>query len=349
MLTRIRIENIQKHKSLTLNLDKVNVITGATDTGKTSVLRGLLWCLANNESGENLVNNDGATACSVTVTADGHEVERSWSKSKNAYRLDSKTFTTFRTSVPEPISKLLNITPLNIQERRDLPFMVYYKASECASQFSEMLDLDEIDSVITNINRAVKAKTECKDKAAGHKKTLEQSLQKYAKLDEALEAFSEIEELNAEISDLGSKIKRLTELFDRAKWALPVKSLALNPDIALTEFRIIEAMFSDYIKMHVEKCRLEALHAEIVSVYEAVANLAVANEAKRAFADVLAIAKELKALTERGRELEDLREQYARLSKFVRAEKMNYDNVHAKFVKNFPEVCPLCGGVDHEF
>ena len=349
MLTRIRINSIQKHKSLTLNLDKINVITGATDTGKTSVLRGLLWCLTNNESGENLVNNDGATACSVTVTADGHEIERSWSKSKNAYRLDDKTFTTFRTSVPEPIAKLLNITDLNVQERRDLPFMVYYKASECANQFSEMLDLEEIDSTIANINRAVKAKTEMFLSLRNTLTGLKACMQKYESIDDAVEAFERIEQLSKDIADSETTLNKLTSLCDSVQSAVKAKDSYINPTEAVEQLSSIETLFSEYVKANAECKRLEALYIGHTSACDDVVTLAKANEAKKAFSDIVTLARDLKAIVDRGHMLTDMIEQYKRMSKFVDAEKMNYDKVHSKFVQNFPEVCPLCGGTDHEF
>lgn len=157
MIKSVKFKNIQKHKDLTLNLsDGINVITGPSDHGKTTILRGLLWAMTNNNSGDKLINNDGAKDCSVTVTADDHAIERSWSKSSNAYSLDGHEFTAFRTDVPKEIKDLLNLDAINIQNRRDLPFMVYYKASECADQFAQMLDITEIDNTITNVNKVVK-------------------------------------------------------------------------------------------------------------------------------------------------------------------------------------------------
>ena len=157
MIKSVKFKNIQKHKDLTLNLsDGINVITGPSDHGKTTILRGLLWAMTNNNSGDKLINNDGAKDCSVTVTADAHAIERSWSKSSNAYSLDGHEFTAFRTDVPKEIKDLLNLDAINIQNRRDLPFMVYYKASECADQFAQMLDITEIDNTITNVNKSVK-------------------------------------------------------------------------------------------------------------------------------------------------------------------------------------------------
>ena len=179
MLTRMRIVNIQKHKDLELLLDKINVIVGATDSGKTSVLRALTWALTNDDAGENLINNQGAKSCCVEIDADCNVIKRSWSKSKNAYSLDDKEFTTFRTSVPSPIAELLRLDTINIQRRRDLPFMVYFKASDCANQFSEMMDLSEIDNIITNSNKSVKVHSDDVEQLKTKKAEIDKELAKY--------------------------------------------------------------------------------------------------------------------------------------------------------------------------
>ena len=46
MIHQVHFKNTQKHKDLTLNfIEGLNVITGSTDSGKTSLLRGLLFAL----------------------------------------------------------------------------------------------------------------------------------------------------------------------------------------------------------------------------------------------------------------------------------------------------------------
>ena len=120
----IELVNIQKHKHITLSLSGINVLIGETESGKTSILRGILWNILNNTSGEKLLNNDGAKACSVTITCGDDVVSRNWSKTENTYTLNGKKFSAIRTSVPDEVSKLYAVDSVNIQRRRDVPFMV---------------------------------------------------------------------------------------------------------------------------------------------------------------------------------------------------------------------------------
>lgn len=159
MITQLKLTNVQKHTDLTVNLSEgITVIYGETESGKTSAFRGLVWALTNNETGEVIVNNKAKPSrCEVEVTIDGHTITRKWGTKLNSYELDGEEYKSFKTNVPAPIAELVNLSPVAIQSRRDLPFMVYHKASENATQFSEMLDIMEIQRTITNANAQVKA------------------------------------------------------------------------------------------------------------------------------------------------------------------------------------------------
>ena len=160
MLSKITLKNIQAHEDLTLEFGPgLNVIHGSTDSGKTAVLRGLLWAAMNDGNGDKLLkNNNGAKECSVELTLDGHTIRRSWSKSANTYSMDGVNYSAFRTSVPAAIAEVVNMDTINVQRRRDVPFMVYWKATENAQQFSQMLDIDEIDrSIVLSTRTCEKA------------------------------------------------------------------------------------------------------------------------------------------------------------------------------------------------
>lgn len=347
MLTRIRLVNIQKHKNLTLNLDKINVITGATDTGKTSVFRGLLWGLTNNEAGDNLINNEGAKNCSVLINVDGHEVERSWTKSKNAYRLDDKEFTTFRTTVPTPIADILNMTDLNMQGRRDLPFMVYYKASECANQFSEMLDLEEIDSTISNVNKAVKQKTELVDTLKQQVKQYEDELKQYDKVDEALEAYDKLQSLEKNLSCITDRLNALLSLRKQVSDAQEAFDRTVNPYHANAELRCLESLqkrYEEVVDRYEDLAEIKESADHYAETLRRVCSADKADREFKKFTDIVAEGKEVKAQIDA---LTELKQQYDRCNNFVDCTKQNYDKLHNEFVEAFPDVCPLCGGTNH--
>lgn len=209
MLEYLKLTNIKKHKSLTLHfVDGINILVGKTESGKTSAMKGLLWALTNASTGGRLIHH-GESSCEVEVGLDGKVITRSWSKSSNVYKLGDKELTAFKTDVPVEIKSLVNISDINIQRRRDVPFMVYSKDTDNAEMFSQMLDLDEINTVITNSNAFVKDDKKEKTEAETATAELEKTLADYSTIDEAKESLdvllASIEKLdisNAEISNL---------------------------------------------------------------------------------------------------------------------------------------------------
>lgn len=347
MLTRIRLVNIQKHKNLTLNLDKINVITGATDTGKTSVFRGLLWGLTNNEAGDNLINNEGAKSCSVLINVDGHEVERSWTKSKNAYRLDDKEFTTFRTTVPTPIADILNMTDLNVQGRRDLPFMVYYKASECANQFSEMLDLEEIDSTISNVNKAVKQKTELVDKLKQQVKQYEDALKQYDKVDDAVKALAELGLLRGKLLQVEDRLTALLSLRKQVSDAQEAFERTPNPYFAIKRMKELETLVEQTNKSEDAWYEFSALLADAEYAQATVQKLSGAEQAYQDFCKLTEIAKRIKEVRDKHRVLESIQLAHRDVVQSAIAADNRYTVLRKEFEDSFPDVCPLCGGTKH--
>jgi len=212
MIEQITLKNIQKHDNLTLNfVSGVNVISGATDTGKTAIFRGLIWALMNEGESNKLIKH-GANKCSVTVTIDDNVIERAWSSSSNTYKLNGSLFKSFRTSVPGDIAKLVNMAPISIQSRRDLPFMVYYKGSETAEQFSTMLDLNEIQTVTSNTNKYVKDIQRNYEEAKEKLAEVREELKHYSGIDAAVEAVNRMKMIETKLHLKQHEIERLTEI-----------------------------------------------------------------------------------------------------------------------------------------
>lgn len=305
-ITSIELVNIQKHKHITLSLSGINVLVGETESGKTSILRGILWNIINNTSGEKLLNNDGAKACSVTITCGDDVVSRNWSKSENTYTLNGKKFSAIRTSVPDEVSKLYAVDSVNIQRRRDVPFMVYYKDTECAKQFGDMLDVSEIDRTIGASNAHVRElKTEC-DALSAAVSSGEKELEEISFIDEAAESFSVIKELVIDIDSSKQKQKRLGDLFEKLtqvdectnKYAGLESALKQLTSIAKLEEDItcIQEQMETYITLHTSLMSTEKLFDKYTKYDEAYHLLMYFKNDASVLREIIAGGKELSAL-----------------------------------------------------
>ena len=161
MLEKLIIRNFQKHKKLTIEFDKeITTIIGATDSGKSAVIRALRWVLTNKPQGNAFIR-DGASYVSVTLLVDGHSIERRKGKGVNYYKLDGKEFHAFKFDVPPEITDVLNLSLINFQQQHDAPFWFSETAGEVNRQLNRIVNLHTIDDFFSVIiARLRKSKTE---------------------------------------------------------------------------------------------------------------------------------------------------------------------------------------------
>jgi exonuclease SbcC len=146
MLERLVVHNFQKHRKFVLEFDPlVTVITGASDRGKSSLLRALRWCCTNRPSGTNFLRH-GEGFVSVRLQVDGHSIKRSRRREgKQLFVLDGKPFAAFGKDVPDEIATLLNIGPENFASQLDPPFWFLKSAGEVSKELNAIIDLSLID------------------------------------------------------------------------------------------------------------------------------------------------------------------------------------------------------------
>lgn len=314
----IELVNIQKHKHITLSLSGINVLIGETESGKTSILRGILWNILNNTSGEKLLNNDGAKACSVTITCGDDVVSRNWSKTENTYTLNGKKFSAIRTSVPDEVSKLYAVDSVNIQRRRDVPFMVYYKDTECAKQFGDMLDVSEIDRTIGASNAHVRElKTAC-DALSAEVSSAERGLEELSFIDEAAESFSAIKELVLAADSEERKQERFGVLSDKFTQAAEYTNKYIALGDALKQFTALDKFSEDITHIQDKLETYTLLHTSLLSVAKSLDKYSKYLGASRTLTHLNDDASALREISIKGRKLSDLRKEFASLecSKF---------------------------------
>lgn len=170
ILSKLTMHNFQAHLATCLELHPgVNVITGQSDSGKTTARRALSWIAANRPSGLETFLTTGAdpsTGLDAIVSfADGISVVRAQSKKSNRYEIlqpgkDPQQFLAVGSTVPDQVKDVMRMSDVNIQSQFDTHYMLSISPGERGRMFNEVTGLDLIDSLFQHINSvAARAKT----------------------------------------------------------------------------------------------------------------------------------------------------------------------------------------------
>jgi len=159
MIKSIEIQNCQSHDKTTLEFSEgCNIIVGSSDSGKTAIIRTIRKVVWNRPSGNGIQSHWGGTSLCRINTEEGSVT---WSKDKvDTYQLDihgqkSMEFKAFGTSVPEEISRFLNINEINLQQQLDAPFLLSKTSGEVAIHFNKIANLTKIDTGTTAAKKAI--------------------------------------------------------------------------------------------------------------------------------------------------------------------------------------------------
>lgn len=163
-IKKVHLENFQSHKDTTIEFDRsLNIIVGASDSGKTSILRGIKWALYNDPSGDYFIR-EGESECSVTIYfSDMTKIKRYRSKSKNTYFTydqDDKEskYEGFGTNVPDEVLNITGIKKIlldkdtsksiNISDQLEGAFLLSEKNSVKANSIGYLVGVDVIDDTL---------------------------------------------------------------------------------------------------------------------------------------------------------------------------------------------------------
>lgn len=243
MLTNLTIKSFQKHKDLVLDLAPVVAITGPTDVGKSSVIRSLRWICQNQPSGDSFIRR-GSKETTVELEVDGHIVSRTRGNGTNTYSLDGKVFKAFGSDVPPEVAQLLNVSDINFQSQHDAPFWFSLSAGEVSRQLNAIVDLGQIDAVLSYLNAAVREansrKSLCQERLDKARET-KRSLAPAKVVDTDLKT---VEALHLKAAQTASTATLLHEKVQRATTARSVSQNALKALTAVeTDFGKLDKLY----------------------------------------------------------------------------------------------------------
>jgi len=219
MISLLKIINFQSWKKGVFHLHKgVNIFIGTSDSGKSSIIRGLDWAFNNNKpsSGDAFRSYWGGDTKVITLI-DDHKLIRKKTATENLYILDKERFKAFGQGVPEEVEKLVNLSDINWQRQHDSPFLLSDTSGEVARFLNGVVHLDSIDSSLSSVGsslRSLRGELETEEEEITE---LKESLKKYSYLEEMEEEVAELEKTRIERDGLALDVAVLSDLLDEMK------------------------------------------------------------------------------------------------------------------------------------
>ena len=215
MLTEIRIKDFQKHEKLRVQFDpQITTIVGATDAGKSTILRAIKWVALNQSLGDGDIRI-GAEFAAAKLFIDDHTIERRRGKGGNLYFLDDSEFKAFGVNVPQAIADLVNVGPINFQGQLDPLFWFHLPAGQVAKQLNSVVDLGIIDKAMEHVSEVRRRAMEREKDATSNYNGAVEAKERLTWITEADAEFRKIEDLETELEAVESRVLRLSGILDQ--------------------------------------------------------------------------------------------------------------------------------------
>jgi DNA repair ATPase RecN len=287
MLTKVTLTNFQSHKSTTLELGKLNMLTGTSNSGKSAVLRALIGALKN-EAATSFVTY-GEKALKVELHFDdGNVVEWHKGSGANKYVLrtpegDVETYDKVGAEVPEAVSSVLGLTPIimedgtklhvNAHAQLDPPFLVTDRDTpgKVAKVFGELTAASKLYSAVSEGNRRNREASSRKKLRRDDLNGVREQLLDYSGLDADLELLAEVEHLTRKATGCSESQTRLSGLRDDYEAS---SAASLEASTRLSELLpLLELDIEALVQLAARSERLSAFQREANAVAEKVGKL----------------------------------------------------------------------------
>lgn len=155
MIEKLSVDNFQCHKHADLEfVPGVNVITGTSDSGKSALLKALLWVITNRPQGMAFRNFscEKGDAMHVTMKVNGHCIQRTRSETENSYAVNEQKFVAMRADVPSEVNEAHGMETVNIQQQFQPHFLLSATPKEVVRTLNSACDLSIIDRTVKIVN-----------------------------------------------------------------------------------------------------------------------------------------------------------------------------------------------------
>ena len=347
MISLVDIHNFQSHQSSSIELHPgVNIFTGTTDAGKSSILRAIQWALYNRPRGADFRSSWALGRGEVTAVeielSDGHSIGRIRTASKNLYLLDGEELKAFSTRIPDEVRDAVRMEDVNWQNQHDAPFMLSDTNAILSQRLNAIANLDIIDVVVSKCH-TLQLRNAAELKSTETEITLtEQALGQYKTLSKDMEIAEQIRSKLAQLSTIQKLMDKLIDAI--ALYVNAANRLSKLPDVSNVNKELQNA--NQLFNKWKETCVKGKAIADPVRALRAIAKEEASLPAVLPLVKLTEIQDKINCLKSVLQEHYELRQTMSTLDsieeKLAKA-RQDLKQKKAEFDKQFPDTCPLCG------
>ncbi|WP_078426995.1 AAA family ATPase [Alkalihalobacterium alkalinitrilicum] len=224
-IKEVRLENFQSHLDTTISfINGLNVIVGQSDSGKTSILRGIRWVLFNQPRGTDFMRVSGDFVRVTLTFANECSIVRERTTSRNRYIImalgkEDLVLEGFGIHVPQEVLDAHQIYPLridrdmeillNVSQQLDGPFLLDQTASVRAKTIGRISGAHYIDMAVRDTTKDVAKLQQQTRHVETEAEILKEKIAPYQFLDKAKEQLDIIEQQFKLIKEKDAKLSRL--------------------------------------------------------------------------------------------------------------------------------------------
>lgn len=326
----LSVRGFQSHALSHLDFSRgLNVITGATDHGKSALIRALRWALYNEPRGGDFVRA-GADTCQVTITLDdGTSIIRERTAAgRNRYLLrrpnsHEQVFEGFGVQVPLEVAQASGVNKVDIDEESSVemnlgaqlegPFLLQEKPSVRAKVIGKLGGVHILDVAQRNTVRELRRLREEQTDTEQELSALEKEISAYAYLPQYEQRIGKAQEKLDELENKAAQIGLLYSL--KEEWLqtetsltavrLTLEKLSQLP-LLEAELQTVEQNFVTYQELINMACEFGEMNRRIAHLGSIIRRTQGLEQADASIIRMEAAARELKIKTELLAELDDL-------------------------------------------
>lgn len=247
MIKHLRIQNFRSHKNTNLEFVKgVNCIVGFPDSGKTNIIRAINWALTNRPLGFRFHSNFAKDPTAVDIDfEEGNQISLVKSKSESGYVCNEKEFRAIGSDVPDEVSRISNITELNLQTQMDKPFLICESPGEVAKVFNRVSKLEKPDLVIASLTTDINSKNKQAKMLSVEQLELQKQLEKFDTLPQMKNDLAEIEKIETNRQSVKNEIENLSLMIENIEFAKKTMDNMIDVNKARKELESINKFYTE--------------------------------------------------------------------------------------------------------